>query len=514
MAGRRVLLVNPRICSPRSARMPLSLLSLAAVLDRADTVEFVDGNLDPDAPGTVANLLRAAPADLVAVTVMPGPQVGPAIAVSQAARSAAPGVPIAWGGYFPSMYPEAAINATYVDYVVRGEGQQTLLDLLAALPAGRPPGPHDSGGPDELAGTRGLTWKRDGVVVHGPDRPFAPPDTWPDLPYQRLPGAARYLQPTALGRRLGFHQAAIGCRYRCSFCGVVSLYNGHTASQSAGRLRDALGRLRREYGADSWQFVDNNFFDTEANSQPALEVLAEHGLPWWCYARTDTLAGFSAATWRLVQRSGLRMAFLGAEAGSDEALARMRKGTRAEQTLEAAARCREHGVIPELSFVLGGPDDPAGEVERTLRFIRQAKRVCPTAEIILYLYSPTPQRDAAARRADPTGLHLPQLAEYGPAGPPLPTTPEEWCEPRWIDYVCHRDAPWLDERLKARIRDFGSVLGCRFPTVQDVRTPRWGKRLLAAAALPRWASRRYDRPRELDWLRRRIPLKEPQSEGL
>ena len=71
---------------------------------------------------------------MVGVTVMPGPQVAPAIEISAAIRAAFPSVPIVWGGYFPTLYPDSAINAPYVDYLVRGQGEATLLDLLARLP--------------------------------------------------------------------------------------------------------------------------------------------------------------------------------------------------------------------------------------------------------------------------------------------------------------------------------------------------------------------------------------------
>ena len=48
----------------------------------------------------------------------------------------------------------------------------------------------------------------------------------------------------------------------------------------------------------------------------------------------------------------------------------MKKGSKVDHTFEVAARCRENGVIPEFSFVLGGPEDPEGEIEKTLSFIR------------------------------------------------------------------------------------------------------------------------------------------------
>lgn len=488
----RVILVNPRMCSPRSVRLPLSLLALGAVLDGWDW-HVVDGNVDPDAAGTLLRLLDEKPTALVGMTVMPGPQVAPAIALSSAVRARHPEVPIAWGGYFPTLYPESAVNAPYVDYAVRGQGEDTLLELLEGKP---------------LADIRGLTWKDQGLVVHNPERPFRQPDEYPLYPYERIGDIDTYFRPSFLGKRTGVHQAAIGCRYRCTFCGVVSMFNGLTRLQGPARMEAALASLRG-YGADSVQLYDHNFFDKEETSIPALEVMARSGLRFWCYARTDTLANFSASTWDLIRRSGLSMVYVGAEAGSDEVLKRMKKGTSVEQTFEMVRRCREYGVIPELSFVLGGPEDPEGEVEKTLRFIRKIKEVHPASEVILYFYSPTPQRDPARKKSDP-----PVLKRYGPEGPDLPTTPEEWTEPKWISYVCHQDAPWLSPEIRRRVQGFSKVLACRFPTAQDWSTPAWGKTALRTLASWRYATGRWDNPWELDLARKIIPLREPQRESL
>ena len=502
MSRKSVVLINPRMCRPHSVRLPLSVLALGAVLEDRFDYEIVDGNLDPDA---IAHAVQAASRPhcvLAGVTVMPGPQVAPAIEISTAIRAARPDLPIAWGGYFPTLYPDAAINAPYVDYVIRGEGERTIVELLERL--------SDS---DAARGVAGLTWKSRGETVHNPARKFQPPDAYPPLPYHRVGDVARYLRPSFMGSRTAVHQAGVGCRYHCSFCGVVSMFDGYTAMEPAARLERALACLSADYGANALQFYDHNFFDSEDSSQAPLEVLSRFALPWWCYARADTLAGFSSATWRLLQKSRFTMAYIGAEAGSDDVLKRMKKGSRAEHTIEVAHRCQEYGVIPEFSFVLGGPEDPAGEIENTLRFIKHLKSINPACEVILYFYSPTPQRDRSVRQ--PSGsAAIPTLKLYGPGGPALPATPEEWTERRWIDYVCHQDAPWLTPRLRRRVRDFARVLSCRFPTAQDYATPAWGKTVLKSLASWRYRSGLYSRAWELELARRFIPLRQPQRDSL
>jgi anaerobic magnesium-protoporphyrin IX monomethyl ester cyclase len=495
---KKVLLINPRACSRRSMRLPLSVLALAAVLDGRYDCQILDGNADADAAGAARRVLAQGDVALIALMA--------AIGLSAGLRAAYPNVPIVWGGYFPTLYPDSALNAPYVNFLVRGQGEDALLELLALIVSG------SGNDPSALRAVHGLSWKCGETIAHNTERHFRPPDQYPAYPYHKLADPAQYLKRTYMGTRTAVHQAAIGCRYSCSFCGVVSMYNGLTKLSAPARIAATMRHLRDAYGANAIQFYDNNFFDREDSSLPILEAMAAAPLPWWCYARADTLASFSAATWSLIAKSQLRMAYIGAEAGSDAALRAMHKGATVAHTVEVARRCREYGVIPEFSFVLGGPDDAEGEVENSLRFIRQLKAIHPEAEIILYFYSPTPRRDPRSATGD--GLRLPMLKQYGPDGPELPVTPEEWTEPRWIDYVCHRDAPWLTDKLRQRIKDFSQVIGCRYPTVQDVRTPAWGKALLRAAAQWRYASERYDRPRELEWLRRVIPLKQPQAEGL
>jgi anaerobic magnesium-protoporphyrin IX monomethyl ester cyclase len=506
---RLVLLINPKMWSARSRRLPLSLLSLAAVLEGRSEYRLIDGNVDPDPVKTARGFLQENPHAVIGVSVMPGPQVAPAIAISSALRAAHPGVPIIWGGFFPTLYADAAINAAYVDYLVRGQGEDTLLELLDILDDG----PADAGA---LRAVRGLTWRDGETVIHNPERPIKGPDDLPPLPYATLGNVSQYLTPSFLGSRTGVHQAAIGCRYHCSFCGVVSMFNGRTRLPKPDRTYTALTTLRDVYGANAMQFFDNNFFDREETSLPVLDILGKMEMPWWCYARADTLANFPASTWEKIRKSRLRMTYIGAEAASDTVLKGMRKGTRVEHTLEVARRCREYGIIPEFSFILGGPEDPEVETMNTLRFIKHVKKINPDSEIILYFYSPTPQRV----RSNSTGEgrseagSRPTLESYGPDGLGLPETPEEWTQKQWVDYVCHQDAPWLTPRMRAHIKDFARVLSCRYPTVQDYKTPAWGKSVLRNMARVRYSTGRYDRPWELDFARRLIPLREPQKESL
>jgi anaerobic magnesium-protoporphyrin IX monomethyl ester cyclase len=504
MRRRRILLINPRITARRSSRFPLSLLALADWLESRYETTLIDGNMERDGVAASLRALDGEAFDAVGVSVMGGPQVESAIEVSKAIRAKSPRIPIIWGGYFPSLYPAVALNAPYVDYVVRGQGEDTFLSLLDALFEGHEA---DCAAPG-LDAIEGLTWRRDGEAVHNRDRRFSPPRSTSRLPYEKLGDPRQYLVKTFMGQRTAAYQQALGCRFRCTFCGVAAMFRGATALAPAARLERDLVYLKTHLGADSIQFYDHNFFDREEDMIPILEVLAAQQMPWWCYARADALLDLSPESWSLVRKSKLRMAYIGAESPSDALLKSIRKGTKSDQTLAVAELCRRHGVIPELSFMVAPPIDPEGETERTFEFIREIKRVNPQSEIIVYIYTPLPAESLPANsRARAAAAPLLDLN-----GEPMrfPQRPEEWTEKKWVDYACHADAPWMTERLRQRIHNFVTVLGCRFPTVQDARSPAWTKSTLRVLASWRYRFKRYDSPWELTLSKRLARLADPR----
>ena len=495
----RILLINPMMTSRRNARFPLAILSLFKALEERFDVVLLDGNVDREIASTAVRLISETGVEAVGISVMGGPQLRAAIAVSRAIRERAPTIPIIWGGAFPTSCPDAALSSPYADFVVRGQGEETLSRVLDAITARER---------DSLPSIAGLSFRHDGAIVHNPSRPFSAASLATRLPFERLSDPTRYLPTTYLARRTAGYQAALGCRFRCTFCGVAVMFQGKTALMPAARLEQDLEFLTSGLGVDGIQFYDHNFFDREVDMGPLLEVLAKFELPWWCYARADALANLSPRSWELVRKSHLRMAYIGAESPSDWLLHDIRKGTRSDHTIAAIEACRANDVTPELSFMLAPPQDPEGETEKTLDFIHLIKRRYPETEVMIYIYTPVPpspgSRDAVAVRS------FAELRDCSGRPVVFPRTADEWAEPAWHAYWCHIGAPWLSERLRRRIHDFTTVLGCRFPTIMDVRAPAWGKATLRGLASWRYRFKRYENPWELDLWKKVIGLRDPR----
>jgi radical SAM superfamily enzyme YgiQ (UPF0313 family) len=487
-----IVLLNPWSTPSPKKPLPMSLLALGSTLEGEFDYTIVDGNIDPEPVRTIAAIHARRPLTAVAVTVMPGPQLRASIAASRALKQLVPGVPIVWGGYFPSQHAEACLSDATVDVCVIGQGELTMVELVRALAHG-----------GSLSSIAGLAFREGDRVVKTPARPLAPLDELPDWPYQRV-DMERYFHAHYLGRRVGTHHSSFGCPFACTFCAVVAMSNRRWVAQSPERVGRVLERLCDEYGMDAVQFHDMDFFISESRTEEIARRIRPLDLSWWALGRVDELMRYRARTWETMQASGLKMVFCGAESGSTEMLIRMNKGgtATAERTLELAGRMKAHGVVPEFSFVVGNPPDPEADLDFTLSYIRKIKQINPAAEIILYVYTPVPQAGGFYDAAQAQGFRF-------------PATLDEWANERWASFALRRDprTPWLAGDIRRRVRDFESVLNAYYPTVTDTRLTPVRRALLRTLSAWRYRFRFYTRPLELHVLQRAFHYQRPETTG-
>ena len=492
-----IILYNPVSSANRKPVVPMSLLALGAVLEGEHDYLIVDGNLEPDPLVTLDRAIDGTGACLLAVTVMPGPQLNHAVPLCRELKVRHPELTIVWGGYFPTQHYDACLRSGYVDYVIRGHGELAFKSLVDSLSNSTP-----NLCPSALiCGSSSDPLHPSHFALH--PSPVPHPDALPDYPYHRI-DLERYVRRTFMGKRTLPHHSSYGCPFRCGFCAVVNMASGQWLAQSAERTAAVARRLVSEYGADSVEFYDNNFFVHEARTLEFAERIADLGIGWWGEARVDTLLGYSERTWAAMRRSGLRMVFMGAESGSDETLRLMNKGgtASAEQTLEIARKMHSYGIVPEFSFVLGNPPDPEADVRHTLAFIRGVKRANPDSEIVLYMYTPVPSTGDLYSRMEADGFRFPE-------------TLEEWVSPEWQQFSERRSSrlPWVNRSAHQHVKDFQRVLNARYPTATDPTLTGLARWVLKGAAALRYALGFYDYPLELRALQRFVRYQRPETSG-
>jgi anaerobic magnesium-protoporphyrin IX monomethyl ester cyclase len=352
-------------------RMPNgALASLAGNVDPHHRVAVADLILARrEVRGTVQRLVRELQPDVLGLSVMTF-QRGTALNIAKFVRTLRPDVSIVVGGYDPSLAPEAYEACPDVDYIVRGEGEQTFCELLRAL--------ETAGGVHEVTG---LSYRTPEGFRSNPDRPIARLAANP----LRLPNrAARVLSGyTLLGRSVDVVETSRGCTFDCSFCSIIEMrgrnFHAYPIERVMADVSDARGR-----GARTIFLVDDNITLDIRRFQSLCQAIIDGGFndtEYFVQAMTSPLAQHGASLAPLMQRAGFRYVFLGIENVLEDDLAFLKaaaKNARRERgrtvgnaTIEAIDHLHRHGLFVVGGLIVGNPDDTRASIDANLAFARR-----------------------------------------------------------------------------------------------------------------------------------------------
>ena len=230
---------------PIVVRMPNGALSsIAGNVDSHHHVAIADLILvQSRVVPTVEGLMRECEPDVVGMSVMTF-QRATAFKIARLIKRLRRKTRIVVGGYDPSLAPAVYESSGDVDFIVRGEGEQTFCELLRALEAGEP-----------LPSIAGLSARAPGGWVHGPERPIARlSSNLLGLPNR----AARVLDGyTLMGRQVDVVETSRGCTYDCSFCSIIEMrgrnFHVYPLDRVIADIVDARSR-----GARAIFLVDDN----------------------------------------------------------------------------------------------------------------------------------------------------------------------------------------------------------------------------------------------------------------
>lgn len=496
----KVILFNPR-SGKWKHRVPNSILQVGASIQNDYEVVYVDGNLEDDPKARILSVLNQGDVACVGFTVMPGPQLKQAIPISKVVKQKFPEMTVVWGGYFASNQHQVVLNSGFVDYVINGPGDNAFPNLLSAIKNG-----------GDVGQIKNLIYLKEGQPHKTAKEELLDQDQLPPFPYEAFNKQypiENYLQRTFLGNKtMGYH-SSFGCPFTCSFCAVVPIYNARWKGKSAQNIYHDIKFLKDNYGVDSVEFHDNNFFTSRKRVVEFSNLVMHDNIKWWGEGRIDTIDKYSDEDLKLMKAAGCEMIFFGAETGSDEVLKQMDKGgTQSSEQIKAfAERLGKVGIIPEYSFVLGMPGDSEEKVmkqiDSDIEFIKTIKGINPDTEIIIYLYSPVPTE----------GSELYQQIKS--AGFSFPESLEDWLNPSWENFDLRKNplTPWLTPKMVDKIRNFETVLNAYYPTQSDFRIKGVKKNVLRGLSSWRYRSKVYNFPYELKAFQKLWKYRQPEIEG-
>jgi len=291
-------------------------------------------------------------ADLVGISTIT-PTAPRAYAIADRIREM--GIPVIMGGPHVTYLAEEALG--HADFVIRGEGEQALMELIDA---------RENGG--DYSEVSNLSYRKDREIIHNPKQP--PADNLDSLPYPDFSLLKRD-QPTKGGRSTIPVLTSRGCPFDCSFCSVTGMFGKKYRFRSA---ENVLAELRQYNSRRNMIFFyDDNFTANRKRTKELLEgmIREKFKFHWTTQVRADVAKDVDLV--RLMKRAGCHTLYIGFETVNPDSLEEMKKKQTVEEITQAVKVLRKNRIHIHGMFVYGFDHDDWKTVKKTVRFAKKAK---------------------------------------------------------------------------------------------------------------------------------------------
>ena len=356
----KVALVNPPLIEKvyhHPFFPPLGLAYLAAVLEqRGFEVNIYDCPVLEMNQKNLRNKLSDFQPDFVGIASMT-PTIPSALQSARVAKEACPNCRVILGGPHVSFADkEVLTEEKSVDIVVRGEGEETLLEIVQQHQERR-----------NLIKVSGITFRYDDQIIRCTDRPFIQNlDSLPFPAYHYLP-IEKY---RIYGKRFLPIMTSRGCPFQCSFCVASQMFGAKFRARTPKNVVDELEWLKEKYGADGVSFHDDTLtLDKQRIIRICDEIINRKiGLPWGCQTRVDTV---DREVLSKMRKANCNEVSFGVESGCQRILDAVKKRISIEQCEKAIKMAKEEGLFVAVSTIIGYPGETQESIIQTLDLIRR-----------------------------------------------------------------------------------------------------------------------------------------------
>lgn len=360
MTNKKILFITPPfhagVVEVAGSWVPLYYVYLAGAARAAGYhAEIYDAMTKNVGYEEIEKRIRESRPDFVAVAVITCTSPD-AIHLAELAKEIDPKIRTIMGGVHASfMYEEMFGLSRAIDFIVRGEGEQTIVELLDAVCKG-----------GDLDSVRGVVYRKENDIVVNPARPLMQnfdglPMAWDLLDWEDY---KYYVIP---GSRLGAVCTSRGCDKDCTFCSQQKYWEKTWRARSPEDIVSEMEVLKREYGVNVVLFTDDYPTPDRQRWERLLDLLIEKDLGQYILMETraadiirdeDILPKY--------RKAGIIHIYVGTESTQQESLDYIKKDLSTEEAVKALALCRANGIITETSMILGFPDDTEESIAKTL----------------------------------------------------------------------------------------------------------------------------------------------------
>ncbi|MDI9623621.1 MAG: radical SAM protein [Methanothermobacter sp.] len=357
---------------------PLGILGLAAYIEAKNEnihIEVLDcqaervdwkkmekriDSLQPDM--VVPSALATCNTYLVLRTVETAKKVNPDI------------ITVVGGQHFTATAQETLKSYPEIDFIIRGEGEETLNELIQNIEKNMP-----------ISKVRGLSFKYNDKIIHNPPRPLI--QNLDELPFPGYHFVADHMKKyhfkmMAGNARYALIEASRGCDHQCTFCSQWKHWQRWRA-KSPQRIADEIEHLYNEYGITFLWFTDDNL-GSGARIERLCDELIKRGLDdlmWFVQARSDDIIKNKRILPKM-RKAGNYWIMAGLERHDNPTLKGFNKNIRTSDAKVSMDLLKENDIFAQATFIIGERRDSHKSIEKLREF---ANMVDPDLAIFMIL---------------------------------------------------------------------------------------------------------------------------------
>lgn len=362
-----IVLVNPRFnaWSP-NVLIPLGLAYIAAVLENeGNDVRIIDMNAEKVNDRHLQR--RVSDADIVGITGMITEYQG-ILRITNVIKESNEAIKVVLGGSLATTLPQELLQTSKADFVVMGEGERTVVNLVSAIKRG-----------DNFADIKGIGYK-DGNRIFIADRPepIANLDSIP-FPARHLLDMERYVQNqfhNFSSHLPGFGKikstnliTSRGCPYSCTFC-FRDMWGYRWRGRSPENIVAEMEMVRAKYGINGFFFNDDTFVLDRNRVSEFCNLLKKRNLnaAWFCNGRVNLM---TKELLEAMYEAGCREIAYGMESGNQQMLDSLKKNITLDQVRDVVNWTKDAGISANGYFMIGLPGETKESIHQTIAFAEE-----------------------------------------------------------------------------------------------------------------------------------------------
>ncbi|MFA5771637.1 MAG: cobalamin-dependent protein [Thermoplasmata archaeon] len=272
-------------------------------------------------------------------------------------------ITVVGGQHFSFTAEKSLMDFPEIDYIIRGEGEITLVELIKAL--------RDHKNIGEVSG---LSFKHNGKIIHTPSRPLI--ENLDSLPYPAYHLVEKNIKNYHFSMMAGKNaryliiEGSRGCTHKCTFCTQWKHWNGVWRTKSAKRIANEMEYASSKFGAQFIWLTDDNFEYKKRGKELWNELRTRKfskDIMWFFQARTDDIANNEDIVSKM-REVGNKWILVGVENNSPGVLNDFKKGVRINDAANAIRILKKNDIFAQGMFVIGSRKDTAESIESLRQF--------------------------------------------------------------------------------------------------------------------------------------------------